>query len=190
MTSSDFGHVFAAGLADERLVKQYLTTKGFDVKEPTKDEDKFQDIDCYVNGIPGSIKAEHSGAKYGNIYFELAQHLTTHADCEYTKSVLNSKKLTQQDIDDLVDYKSWEASWYVNGTALVYYIYQGDKLMVYRKQDVQAYVAKNGWLRIRTLSNYRKGYLGSGYRYINSACGFLNIDDVKHQTYTLLKKVK
>jgi uncharacterized protein (UPF0297 family) len=188
--TSDLGHVYAAGLADEKLVKQYLTSKGLDVKEPTKDEDRFQDIDCHVNGIPSSIKSEQAGAKYGNIYFELAQQLTSHVGCEYTKSVLNTNRLTQQDIDDLVEYKSWEASWYVNGTALVYYIYQGDKLYVYRKQDIQAYVAKNGWLRIKTLSSYRKGYLGDSYRYSNSACGFLNVDDVKHQTYTLLKTVK
>jgi hypothetical protein len=168
-------------------VKAYLTSKGFAVTKSTEVQDKFEDIDLFLEGIPASIKAEHSGIRYHNVYFELGQQLSTHEDCAYTKSIIGTKnRLSPSDCSDLLDSPSWEHSWYYTGKADIYLIYQGDKLLVYKKEDIVRYVEDRGWLRICTLNNYRKSYLGGTYRYCNSMCGFIDIDAVKHLTYTLL----
>jgi hypothetical protein len=179
---------YAAGLSDERLVKNFLAGKGLLVEEPTRDQDRLEDTDCLVNGVAVSIKAEHSGLKYRNIYFELAQHLTEHKDCGYSASVCRNKRdYKQLDVDGLVAHGSWEASWYYKGKAPVYYILQGDTLRIYKKADILAYVAAHGWLRIRALSAFRSSYLGGTYRYCNALCGFLDTESVKHLKYKLIR---
>lgn len=182
--------VYAAGLADEKLVKSFLRSKGLIVTEPTQHQDRFEDTDAFINGVPISIKAEHSGLKYGNICFELAQHLTEFQDCPQSKAILNTKDLTLDHLDHLITTGSWETSWYQRGKAVLYYIYQGDELHIYKKADIVAHVASHGWLRLRPLTKMRSSYLGGDYRYCNAICAYLDTNAVPHISYRLVKQAK
>lgn len=190
MPNAVLSQVYAAGLSDERLVKDYLRSKGLEVTEPTQQQDHYEDTDCFVNGVAISIKAQHSGLKYGNICFEVAQHLTEFQTCPQTKILLANKNITMADIDTVTALGSWEASWYQNGKAVLYYIYQGDKLHIYKKADIVAHVAAHGWLRLRPLTKMRSSYLGGSYRYCNAICSYLDTNTVPHISYRLVKAVK
>ena len=187
MSNTTLSNVYAAGLSDERLVKDFLRAKGMLVVEPSRDQDMFDDVDAFVNGVAVSIKAQHTGLAYGNICFELAQQLTSHQDCPETKKIITDKNLSPETLDKLVALGSWETSWYQNGKAALYYIYQGTRLHVYTKASIQSYVAAHGWLRLRPLSRSRSAYLGGAYRYCNSVCGFLDTQSIPHLSYQLLK---
>lgn len=179
--------IYAAGLSDERLVKDFLRSNGVTVTEPTREQDRMEDTDAFVNGVAISIKAQHSGLRYGNICFELAQHLTAHQDCPQSKAILNNRNLALADVNRLTESGSWETSWYQNGKAQLYYIYQGDQLHIYKKSDIAAHVALHGWLRLRPLTQMRSSYLGGTYRYCNAICAYLNTDDVPHISYRLVR---
>ena len=190
MSNAVLSSVYAAGLSDERLVKEFLKSKGLVVTEPTREQDMFEDTDAFVNGVAISIKAMHSGYKYGNICFELAQHLTQHQDCVTSKAILRNKDLNVKDIARLVESGSWETSWYDKGKAVLYYIYQADTLHVYKKADIVAHVAAKGWLRLRPLTKMRSSYLGGSYRYCNAICGYIDTFAIPHISYRLVKSAK
>jgi hypothetical protein len=177
--------VYAAGLADEKRVKLWLKAQGLTVTEPTKEQDRYQDTDCFVNGVAVSIKAQHSGLKYRNVCFELAQHLTEHQGCTFTRVTLSRKELQVADVADLVGSGSWERSWYDLGHAAVYYILQGTTLHIYKKSEILAHVATHGWLRIRPLTKMRSSYLGGTYRYCNALCGYLDTECMPHLSYQI-----
>jgi hypothetical protein len=176
--------IYQKGLSDECIVKDFIKT-GLNriVMPPTIYQDHFEDIDCIVNGVPISIKAQHAGVAYGNIYFELSQQLTSAKDCQMTRDVLAQKTINQSDLSRLESVGAWEPSWYYTGKAEVYCIYQGDLLRIYRKADIIAHVAAQGWLRIRPLSAKRTNYLGGTYRYCNAACGYLSTKAIRHSVH-------
>lgn len=176
--------VQAKGLAEEKKVIEFAReVLGLTVTDSTEHEDRMLDIDCWADGVAVSIKAEHNGVAYGNIYFELAQHLTEFKDCPVSTDMLDKRDLNQTDVDALVAVGSWEPSWWTTGKADVYWILQGEVLKVYRKIDVQRYVAAKGWRHCKGLSFKRKSYLGGRYRYVNAICGYLNISDIPHVSY-------
>lgn len=154
-----FKHNYARGLADQKLVEEYLKSQGHAVLPSAKEDDLLYDVDCYLDGVPTSIKAQHKGASFGNIYFELKAQLTSN--------------------------KKWVNSWYFNGKAEQYLILQGNVLRLYKKTDVEAQVESKGWLRQRTLSASVKATQGGSYRYSNSLLGFLNISDVAHKRWVI-----
>ena len=181
MTNVVMGAVYAKGLSDERRVKTFLVNSlQLTVTPPTINQDRFEDTDCFVNGSAVSIKAQHSGIVYGNICFELSQHLTSHKDCPASAMVTGSRNITQKDLTYLESVGSWEASWYHNGKAEYYYILQGDTLRIYKKADIVNYVNTTGFLRIRPLSCKRQSYQGGSYRYCNAVCGYIPIHAVPH----------
>lgn len=181
--------MYASGLADEKLVKEYCSqVLGWTVRDSTREENVFQDIDAWVNGKPVSIKAEHSGLKYGNIYFELAQHLTEFQDCQESARILDRKELTVSHVRDLVELGSWEYSWFYNSKANYYFILQGDILRIYSKADLQKHIQDIGFSHLRPLTQRRKDYQGGTFRYCNAICGFLPITAVRHQTLTNVRR--
>lgn len=181
MSNVVMGAVYAKGLKDERRVKKFISeVLGIAVYEPSVYQDTFEDTDCFINDRAVSIKAQHSGAVYGNICLELSQHLTVHKDCSVTPIVLTKPNINQADVDKLNATGSWVESWWHTGKAEQFYILQGDTLRIYEKSDMRDYVAKNGWLRCRPLSFKRSSYLGGSYRYCNSICGYLPTDAVKN----------
>lgn len=180
-------NVYAKGLADEKVVKEFLKALGHTVTASSKEQDMFGDIDCFVNGVAVSIKAQHSGAVYNNICFELAQHLTVHQDCAQSKAVISRKDLSTKDVERLVASGSWVTSWYDKGEAELYYIYQADTLHIYQKSDIVNYVAKHGWLRIRPLTGMRRAYQGGTYRYCNSLCGYIDTNAIPHVSYKIVR---
>lgn len=150
---------YAKGYSEERRIKYYLIGLGDNVEESSTEDDIYHDIDIWWNGEPCSIKAQHSGVKYGNIYFEL-------------------KQLEK-------DSGNWVDSWYYYSKAVYYMILQGNTLRVYLKSDVVEYVDTYGFSYERTLSKERAARASTNKRYINSLCGFLPIHNIKHEIYQL-----
>lgn len=154
-----FRSTYAKGLSDEKKVMDFMQSLGYRVEPSTKEENMFNDVDCYINGHPASIKAEHAGLKYNNIYFELEAQLTATGE--------------------------WVPSWYETGTAKWYLILQGDTLRCYLKKNIKAYVDLVGWQKIRSLGWKTKKQQGGTYRYSDAKCGFLVPTDVPHLVYQI-----
>lgn len=154
-----FNKAYNKGLADERLVIEFMIQQGFEVTKSTDDENKIKDIDCYIDGIPTSIKAQHKGIKYNNIYFELEQQLTS--------------------------TKNWVKSWYYNSKAEQYLILQGGTLRLYKKADIQKHATEIGWSHTRQLSSSVKSTQGGSYRYCDAKLGFLKPTDVQHLVWVI-----
>lgn len=152
---------FKQGLTDEAKVIAWLKARGHEVKESTRYENVMLDIDCYVDGEPVSIKAEHSGLKYDNVYFELDNVLTSDG---FTK----------------------EAGWYKKGKATKYMILQGTTLRCYKKKDIEDHVAAKGWLRVLPLSREVRATQGGAYRYCNTYCGYLMTDAVANESFSIV----
>lgn len=152
-----FNQAYAQGLKDEEMVIAWLKFKGYKVESSTREENIHQDIDCYINGVPTSIKAQHAGVKYGNIYMELKAQLTSS--------------------------KQWVSSWFENGQAEQYLILQGKTLRLYKKADLLKHVAEIGWSHTRTLSAQVKATQGGTYRFSNALLGFLKPSDVTHKLW-------
>ena len=175
-----FNSVYRRGLADERLVIQHLMATGRTVTESTKDENIFSDIDCYVNGVPVSIKAQHSAARYGTIGLELSQHLTTGEACATSSSILANKELTFNDVSRLEATGNWQPSWFINGKAEVYCILIGEVMRTYTKKDIQNYLDTSGYVRMRALRADTKKTQGGKYRYCNAVSVYLPTLKVPH----------
>lgn len=173
-----FNVVYGKGLADERLVKQHLAQNGRVVVESTKEENIFQDIDCYVDGIPTSIKAMHKGAAYGTIGMELYNLLTERQACATSKSILANKDLNFNDVARLAATGNWETGWWHHGKAEQYAILIGEVLRVYSKKALQHYMDTKGFVRIRPLKVETQKSQGGSYRYSNSISVYLPIKDV------------
>lgn len=178
--SQTFYNIYSKGLQDEQVVKTHLSNTGKSVTASTPDQDKFEDIDGFVDLVPTSIKTQHAGATYGNIGMELTQQLTTHIGCATTRSILANRDITLKDIARLEAVGSWEKSWFYNGKADQYYIYIGEVLRCYKKKDIVAHVEQYGFKRIRPLKPATKAIIPGKYRYCNSICGYLDINAVKH----------
>lgn len=181
------------GLRDEQRVIQALRDRGNTVQEASKHDNIVNDIDCWVNGIPVSIKAQHKGLIYGNIYVELASQFRTHVDCPVTNKMMASLKhdnLSGDEVEErvniLVDCGSWTRRWWYNGTAELYAILQGNTIRVYRKSHIVKFVDRKGWRKLRTLSKaVRDRELEGGGKFVNSLTAYLNIIDVPHQDIVL-----
>lgn len=146
-----FSNTYQRGLQEERRVIEFLKTVFKSVTNSTKDQNRLEDIDCFINGIPVSIKAEHSGLRYGNIYFELENQITATGN--------------------------WEKDgWYYTGKAEKYVIIQGQTITMYSKQAIVDYVEANGWLRTRTLGWSTRATQGGTYRTMDTLSGFLETD--------------
>jgi hypothetical protein len=157
--TATFKASYAQGLSDERKVINFIKSLGYWVEASTKDDNMFNDIDCWVNGQPVSIKAEHTGLRYNNIYFELEQQLTETGE--------------------------WVPSWWQTGKATWYFILQGQTLRCYLKKNLELYVTNIGWQKIRSLGWKKKNSQGGTYRFSDARCGFLVPTDVPHLIYTL-----
>lgn len=154
-----FNKAYKQGLADERLVIEFMKQQGFEVTDSTDNENKTKDIDCYIDGIPTSIKAQHKGLKYNNIYFELEQQLTS--------------------------TKNWVPSWYYTSRAEQYLILQGNTLRLYKKDDIKKHATEIGWSHTRRLSPEAKSTQGGSYRYCDARLGFLKPTDVEHSVWVI-----
>lgn len=152
---------YKTGLQDERRVRRYLSRLGT-VTESTQEQDMLEDIDLFLDGESVSVKAQHSGIKYNNIYFEFSQYDSWNS--------------------------TWVPSWYTKGTAKWYAILQGNILHMYLKEDIVKYVNTHGWNYERSLSaELHANQVNSGKRYQNAKCGYLTPDCVPHNTYILPK---
>ena len=151
-----FSSTYRNGLAEEKRVIEFLKTKFADVQPSTKQQNMIEDIDCFVDGVSVSVKAEHDGLRYGNVYFELENQITA----------------TQQ----------WELDgWYYTGKAEKYVIIQGQEIRLYDKKAIKDHVEANGWLRVLPLSWKRKASQGGSYRTMDTRCGYLDRNKVPYE---------
>jgi hypothetical protein len=187
MTNPSFQSIYDKGLDDERKVKSFLLRKGYLVEDSTRKDNKDLDIDCYVGGIPTSIKSSHAGVKYGHIGFELCVQLSKFGVCSETEAILaDPAAFDMNTVSKLRALKSWQDSWFYSGKATVYLFYQGDKLRAYHKQNVIDYTEANGFDRIRPLSYGTKTSQKNGKHYhSNAVCGYLKYDRVTHTTWDI-----
>lgn len=110
------------GLSDQEKVENFLIDSlGWKTRKPTRDEDCNQDIDLWAtigessNYYPISIKCPHQGLKYGHIGFETDVQVFDHETGQPT----------------------WlGSSWFQNGKAEYYIIYQGDEVYILSKRDL------------------------------------------------------
>lgn len=136
------------GLADERLVKAYLSKTCRTVTNSTEYEDKALDIDAYVNGKATSIKC--MGFKTPkNFAFEL-------------------------EVQD--EYGTWRKSWYHNGQAEKYVMWHRgmDTIFGMDKKRIQEHVALHDFDRITGLTN-RVKEMQSFHRDKDVKCGLISI---------------
>lgn len=185
--SNAFFTIYNKGLQDEATVKTHLRNTGRLVTASTKEQDMFDDVDCFVDGVAVSIKSQRAGVKYGNVGLELSQHLTTHEGCATTRAILSNKDITVKDIARLEAVGSWSSSWFINGKAEEYYIYSGEVLRKYKKVDILTYIAKAGYLRIRPLKPETKTSQGGRYRYCNALSGYFQYNAVPHTKELVLE---
>lgn len=181
---------FQQGLKDEQKVKLWLKKQGHCVEDSTLTEDKYQDIDCWVNGKAYSIKAQHRGLVSGNIGFELASQLTAYEGCVLTKSILprlnEDPLLGVKMVERLVQSGSWEFGWLTNGKADFYLILRGDHLHFYKKTHVLDYIARKGFRKVLPLSAAVRATQGGKYRYCDTVCGYINTTDVINKVFNIL----
>lgn len=149
-----FQKQYAQGKASEKEIKQFLVSLGFKVFNSTLEEDKFEDIDCWIGTTPVSIKTQHSALNYDVVraYFELRQQLTA---------------------DD-----TWEDSWYYTSKAEKYIIRQGQTLLLVDKQALMECIKDVGFDYVKTLSWQRRQYLGGTYRYKDAECGYIAVTKI------------
>jgi hypothetical protein len=174
---------YRKGTQDEKDTIAYMKTLGYNIRPSSLKENYDQDIDCWIDDVPVSIKSQHKGVRYQNIGFELANQLTLHQHCELTKALIN--ELDWHKVERLLTSGSWESGWYFRGSAKVYLMYQGDYIRAYNKVDIQDYIEAKGFLKIRSLSYDTRSYLGGAYRHCNTICGYLNWDCVPHGKWTV-----
>jgi hypothetical protein len=167
MTMSNFRDIYRKGLEDEAKVIAFLKEEFGNITSSNKEENIYMDIDCFMDGSPVSIKAEHAGKAYGNFYFEWANCLTGCFSWQDVRSNLNPET-----IHKLLKTPNWEPGWYLTGKAEWYAIYQGTRLYMFHKRCLYDYLATVGWSHFRPLSSKRKKTQGGNYRYCNTICGF------------------
>ena len=141
--------VWRMGLAEERRIKMFLLSLGFQVTNSSKEENIWEDIDCWIGTTSVSIKAQHSSLNYPGITacFELEQ------------------KLTGTDI--------WEPSWFYNGKADKYLILQGTTLSLIDAKVLKEQVSRQGFSYTRSNKASTRAYSGGSARYEDARCGYI-----------------
>jgi hypothetical protein len=163
---------YARGLADEVRVVQAIRCLGMGEVIHCEDrETQLKDIDVYVDGVPCSIKAQHAGEAYGNIYVELATEV--YQPFQWTQETTEDymKAIAAEPGSGFIKYPSAyvRPGWWYGGEAGMFFILQGDTLTCYHKRTIAAYIKEHGFLRVRGLS--RSVYAGQQGR--NTWCGYL-----------------
>lgn len=115
---------YEEGRFHEEQVKNWMRELGHEVVDGTMMEDVAHDIDCYIDGVPVSIKCNLPKWFNNSFQFEIRR---------YTNG-------------------TWCDSWYLEGKAEYYLIWKRHEelkgeLYKLSKQDVAEYVETNGWDR-------------------------------------------
>lgn len=143
---------YAQGIEVEHRLIKHLQDVGVNVTPSSDVENKILDIDCYVDGVPTSIKTQHACLKTGNLVFELT---VTHQSGEVADS------------------------WYKVGQAQQYFFVVGTQLYKANKYEISYYVLRNYWDSIRTLSaTTRKKQNDIGHSHKNVQIGLLSLHNL------------
>lgn len=185
--NSSKSQVAQQGIGDECTVISFLREKGFKVEVCPDKSRQFKDIDIVLNDVPVSIKSEHSGDKYRNIYFELLsqkhapseQGYAHYVTIDQAREVRRWRQKTGHPIDSL-DYlkihpRNWYAGYWYWGQADQYLIWQGNSLYLYESYDLGIFVGNHGWDKVLPLSAGVADREGG----LQTICGFLNRDQIE-----------
>lgn len=178
-----------AGFEGETQIMTYLNDLGYSVVDSSYYEDRSQDIDLWLNGVPTSIKCQHGGLRinprtgrpYDNIYVEVMTEIRNGA--EWSLEAL-------RDLEAIAG-KSWtywekigsayNPSWWFTGSAVQYLILQGSELRLYQKDTLRAAMLQ-GYGTLRGLSPQAlKGQNGQ-----NSVCAYLDRNKVPYETQWIM----
>lgn len=176
---STLAQQYQRGLADEKKAIAFLKAEGYDVQVSSREQNILQDIDCIIDGKATSIKAEHTGLRYNNIYMELANLLQ-----DYNSIIPLMSNITLEVVELALSTPEWEPGWFYTGTATQYLILQGNSLRLYQKTDIINHVQSQDFLRIRPLTKARKAYL-TKYRYKDTLSGFLDRDSIPYVQWVI-----
>lgn len=158
--AQSFNQAYQNGLNEERRVKMFFQNQGCRVFGSSYEENVYDDIDCWVDNVPVSIKAQHAALKYPRqtFYFETEQQLT--ADSSWHKT-----------------------GWFYQGKAQVYAILQGNELSILDVAKVKAELANratqpewaetDGFSYVRSLSAAVRKTQGGSYRFSDARCGYI-----------------
>jgi hypothetical protein len=139
---------YQQGLNDEQKVIQFLVEKGYEIRNSTREENIQQDIDVYVNGVPVSIKCQHTASRTGNLCFEL--------------ETIDREGIRKD-------------SWFRTGKADSYIILVNDSVYRIEKNSLQEYIDSNGFDRFAGLTNStQKLQKDIGHRHLDVRVGLLN----------------
>jgi hypothetical protein len=125
-----FKNEYNRGLSDEKLIIQFLKDgfikRGHLVKESSKDENIYDDIDVWVNSTPFSIKC------YG-------KYTPQNFLCE---------------LETMDKFGQWSDSWFLNGKAKHYILWHKGSDVLYQvdKELLLDYIDTDGYDRITGLS--------------------------------------
>ena len=163
------------GLADERKVKNWLATS-YKVVEATKDEQIFQDIDCWI--VKGnqrtsvSIKSQVDGIRYRNYCLELISQQQN--GIAWTPELVNKLysipnfSAEYPDVDLVTT--TFRPSWFLFGKADAYLFLFQNKLVKLTSTELLSHCHKYGMDYYRRLGRERLAGQGgkdaaSGYVY-------------------------
>lgn len=138
-----------AGLRDEKYVINWLIEMGWTVTPSSRYENQKQDVDCFVDGVPVSIKTQHKALETGNLCFELATLTrgTTREGTQILKLQTGTRKVLYR-----VPKGEWKDSWLLTGEATHYVFYVGDTLYQIKKEQLIEYIDIYGFKRYTQLS--------------------------------------
>lgn len=178
--NDEYTRIYNQGLQDEERVVEFLRSQGHEVETTDLATGQLEDIDFYLDGVPVSMKAEHDGHAYSNIYFELATQRDMGYDWEEEALAWVQRLGLASNRPISVTRDTWQPGWYLFGQAQQYLIWQGDRLMLFEAVDIKDHIVSEGF----ELWNGRQKVLGlsprvlAGQGYKNTVCGYLATDAV------------
>lgn len=148
---TEYDRVYNQGLHDERKVIDFIYDQGFKIEQTEVLEDQLADIDAFIDGESISVKAEHTGLRYGHIYVEMAtQRYQSAFWTPEQKAEMNC--LLQQFPYQQKNKYQWNPGWWYYGNVKYYLILQGLTLRLYLKTDIDDYMVDGGIVRMCGLS--------------------------------------
>jgi hypothetical protein len=138
-----------SGFENEKRVIEFMRSRYYKIDKATVYEDRALDIDIWVyrkeERVPVSLKAQHAGLRFGNVYFELATQIPNPNSWQDADLAL-AQKLTGRSLE------GYYPSWFFTGKAQLYGITQGQDLLFYDKESVRSHLEIKGCARCRGLT--------------------------------------
>lgn len=191
MVTATYDSVYQQGISDEKRVLEFLKSRGHEVIPSSREQNIKDDIDLFLDGVPVSVKAQHDGWCYGEVYLELATQrgrMGTPWDATQWDMVSSLAKRSSRPV--FMKPGEWNPSWYFQGKAEYYLFWQQDTLRLIHKQDIKDTIEAYGFKKDKA---GRQKVLGLKPETIqmqggkNTICGFLDVNLIPHRSTWVLQ---